>query len=52
MTICQETEHFGEQKSMSSHDYVAHVRILCKTENIVLVSTTRNTDKTICLILE
>lgn len=26
--ICQEREHSGEQKSMSSHDYVAHVRIL------------------------
>lgn len=34
MTICQEAEHFREQKSMSSHDYVAHVRILCVKEKI------------------
>lgn len=28
MTICQGAEYFGERKSMNSHDYVAHVRIL------------------------
>lgn len=47
MIIRQEAEHFGEQKSMSSHDYVAPIRILCETENTVLVSTTRNMQKTL-----
>lgn len=32
MMICQEREHSREQQSMSSHDYIAHVRTLSVKE--------------------